>query len=120
MRGREKNKDEMVAEYLAGEASYAEMEMRYGVAAVTLHRWVKAARVEAKRAEQAGRTGEKESGGGGERGDERRGQDLTTEVKRQRIELGKARLHNKFLNTMIDIAEEEFEIPIRKKRGARQ
>jgi hypothetical protein len=42
------------------------------------------------------------------------------EVRRLRKELEEARLYNKLLNAMIDIAEEQFEIPIRKKRGARR
>jgi hypothetical protein len=44
----------------------------------------------------------------------------TTDVKQLRKELEEARLYNKLLNAMIDIAEEEFDIPIRKKSGAKQ
>lgn len=45
---------------------------------------------------------------------------LTTDVRRLRRELEEARLHNKLLNAMIDIAEEQFEVPIRKKSGAKR
>lgn len=118
---KDKRKEELVAEYLAGEKSYREIEGRYGVSSSTLHRWVKASGAEAARrtkgagAEAAGVKIEHEVAS--ERPEE---EDLASEVKRLRGELRKAELHNKLLNAMIDIAEEQFEIPIRKKRGARQ
>jgi transposase-like protein len=46
--------------------------------------------------------------------------ELSADVRRLRKELEEARLYNKLLNTMIDIAEEQFEIPIRKKPGAKR
>ena len=61
------------------------------------------------------------AGGEDERGEQNlASQDLALEVKQLQEELRKAQLHNKLLNAMIDIAEEQFAIPIRKKRGARQ
>ncbi|MBS1768262.1 MAG: transposase [Acidobacteria bacterium] len=105
MRNGGKRKEELVAEYLAGEMSYREMEERYGVSSSTLQRWVKAAGVG-----MAMRPG----------GDKPGGDDLGSEVKRLREELRKAELHAKLLNAMIDIAEDRFEIPIRKKHGARR
>ena len=101
-----KKRKELVAEYLAGEVSYREMEERYGVSSSTLQRWVKAAG-----AARSPWVGEVEEPGA---------EDVGAEVKRLRVELRKAELHNKLLNAMIDIAEERFEIPIRKKRGARR
>lgn len=53
-------------------------------------------------------------------GDKPGAEDLGSEVKRAREELRKAELHVKSLNAMIDIAEDRFEIPIRKKHGARR
>lgn len=44
----------------------------------------------------------------------------TNEIKALKEELERARAKNVFLETMIDIAEEEFDIKIRKKYGARQ
>lgn len=46
--------------------------------------------------------------------------ELSADVRRLRKELEEARLYNRLLNAMIDIAEEQFEIPIRKKPGARR
>ncbi len=47
-------------------------------------------------------------------------EELPRGVKELQRELEEARLHNKLLNTMIDIAEEQLGIQIRKKRGAKQ
>ena len=116
MKGREKRREEIVSEYLAGDSSYREMEARYGVSSSTLQRWVKAAGATGLQGRETigGLQGE-DPGGGGDAAE-----DLAAEVKRLRGELHRSELHVKLLNAMIDIAEEELEVPIRKKRGARQ
>ena len=102
-------------EYLAGGVSYSELGEKYGLSRATLHRWVK-----------AGKAG---MGPGGEvtvRG--RRAvmvtyadvEDVPEDVKELQRELKEARLYNKLLNAMIDIAEEQMGAVIRKKPGARQ
>lgn len=112
MRGRKKVREKAVAEYLAGDVSYRELEKRYGIGSATLHRWVKEHR--------SGRGTDREAiervAAGLAAGREELPQDVN-ELKR---ELEEARLYNKLLNAMIDIAEEQFEIPIRKKRGAKR
>ena len=45
---------------------------------------------------------------------------LPSDVQQLQEELRKARLHNKLLNAMIDIAEEQLNIDIRKKSGTRR
>jgi transposase-like protein len=45
---------------------------------------------------------------------------LPTEVKQLQEELRKARLHNDLLNTIIDIAEKDLKIDIRKKSGTKR
>jgi transposase-like protein len=115
MRNGEKRKEELVAEYLAGEMSYREMEERYGVSSSTLQRWVKAAGVGMAMRRMVDVPGADKPGA-----DKPGADDLGSEVKRLREELRKAELHAKLLNAMIDIAEERFEIPIRKKHGARR
>ncbi len=47
-------------------------------------------------------------------------EELEAENLRLKQELEEERLRNRALNVMIDIAERQFNIPIRKKRGARQ
>ena len=41
MKGRRNIGEKVVAEYLAGDVSYRELEVRYGVSSSTLNRWVK-------------------------------------------------------------------------------
>jgi hypothetical protein len=45
---------------------------------------------------------------------------ISKDVKQLQQELRKAQLHNKLLNAMIDIAEEQLHIDIRKKSGTKQ
>jgi transposase len=104
---RDKIREKVVMEYIIGGQSYRELEEVYGVASSTLQRWVAASGLERREAgEEAATKGEKET--------------PTEEIRRLRKELEEARLHNKLLNAMIEIAEEQFEIPIRKKRGAKR
>ena len=44
---------------------------------------------------------------------------LEKENKKLRAELSKSELHVRFLETMVDIAERNFNIPIKKKAGTR-
>jgi hypothetical protein len=45
---------------------------------------------------------------------------LPTDVKTLQEELRKAKLHNELLNAMIDIAEDQLKIDIRKKSGTKR
>jgi uridine kinase len=45
---------------------------------------------------------------------------LSNDVKLLQQELRKVQLHNKFLNAVIDIAEEQLHIDIRKKAGTKR
>jgi len=45
---------------------------------------------------------------------------MIKKVKQLQEELRKAKLHNKLLNAIIDIAEEQLKIDIRKKSGTKQ
>jgi hypothetical protein len=47
-------------------------------------------------------------------------EELPTDIKQLQEELRKAKLHNKLLNAIIDIAEEQLKIDIRKKSGTKQ
>ena len=83
------------------------------MASSTIHRWVK----ESEKA--SGRPAE-----GLGKGEVRRAlvvkeSELSSDVRQLQRELEEARPYNKLLNMMIDIAEDQFEIPIRKKRGAK-
>ena len=96
----------MVEEYLKGGISLREISRKYGLNASSLHRWVK----EYER-----------SGGlvGVVTNRSEAMQEMPKEVKRLQRELYEARLHVKLMETMIDVAEKELGVPIRKKSGAR-
>ena len=104
--GQEKKRKEAVEEYLKGGISLRELSAKHGIGAATIHRWVKAY----------------ESGGGigARRMRAEVKKAMPKDVKRLERELYEVRLHNKLLETMIDIAENDLGIPIRKKSGAKQ
>ena len=100
MNRREEIKEGIVGEYLTGETTYRDLSEKYGYSLGTIHRWVK----------EAVRKRPVESGG----------DDPKEEIKRLRAELKRSELHNKLLNAMIDIAEGDLGVSIRKKRGPKQ
>lgn len=111
MKGR-KIRVEVVAEYLAGGTTYRELERRYGIGVTTARQWVK----------------EHKSGKGPDQEAidrvagvlETREASMPEDVGRLKRELREARLHAKLLEAMIDIAEEQMGVVIRKKPGAKQ
>jgi len=112
MRG--KRKKDVIEEYLRGGTSYRELGSKYGVSSSTLQRWVEAAGRDKTAGAESGFTEKAKEA------EKAEGADPTAEIRRLREELRRERLHNELLNAMIDIAEEQFEIPIRKKRGAKR
>jgi transposase-like protein len=110
--GQEETKGAVVAEYMAGGVTLRGLEKKHGINFRTIHRWVK---------ECEGAKGPEElAEGRSRRALVVKETELSADVRRLRKELEEARLYNKLLNAMIDIAEEQFEIPIRKKSGAKQ
>jgi transposase-like protein len=111
MKRKEKIKAEIVAEYVGGDRTYRDLEAIYGYGASTIFRWVKEAElkksVKGKKevSGKAGSTGQLE-------------EELRKENERLRTELKKAEMHNEILNAMMDIAEDEMGVDIRKKRGS--
>ena len=111
--GQEERRREAVKEYEKGGVSLRGLGHRFGVSQSTVHRWVKEAEAaggieELERQELRGELSAKQR------------RELPADVKRLQKELEEARLYNRLLNAMIDIAEEQFEVPIRKKPGAKQ
>ena len=139
-----KIKQKLIKEYVAGGRSYRELEEVYGVPASTLHRWVvasglervpdkepvsdavgglpeKAGNREMRLKRSSGLISRPVSKPGRSSGSEpRAGETQAVEIKRLRRELDEARLYGRLMEAMIEIAEEEFEIPIRKKSGAKR
>lgn len=101
--GQEKSKKEIVEEYLKGGISLRELSRKYGLTRATLHRLVKAFQ-----------SGEEIEG--------RRPQamvEMPKDVRRLQRELYEARLEAKLYKAMVEIAEKDLGISIRKKSGAR-
>lgn len=97
---------------MLGGVSLRELEKKYGINFRTIHRWVKEA--------EAGLSAEEIESGKARRALAVRQGEMPEEVRRLRKELEEARVYNELLNAMIDIAEGEMGIEIRKKRGAKR
>ena len=111
--GQEKKRGEAVREYERGGVTLRELSRKFGVGRTTIHRWVKLAEAaggieELERQEMTGELTVRQK------------RELPADVKRLQKELEEARLYNELLNAMIDIAEEQMGIEIRKKPGAKR
>ena len=100
------DKEGVLAEYLRGGVSLRQLARKHGVNHREIHRWVKAFREEGKESLVEI--------------DKRYTKEQVAEIKRLRKELEDARLKNELLTAMIDIAEEQMGVDIRKKRGAKR
>jgi len=105
------SKESIIVEYLAGKTSYRKLGARYGYPFRTIQRWVVKYRKMQKQSEkivkQAAEAACNESS-------------EITDVKELQEELRKARMLNKVLNEMIDIAEQDLKVSIRKKPGIKR
>ena len=102
-------KEAIIAEYLLGDISYRQLGKKHGIDFRLIHSWVSKFQGKPLRKlkrKQASVPQTEET--------------LPTDVKQLQEELRKARLHNELLNAMIDIAEDQLKIDIRKKSGTRQ
>jgi len=103
-------KEIIISEYLKGETSYRKLEKKHGIDFRVIHSWV---------SKYQGKTMKKEKL-------EKvivqpyQEEQLPTDVKQLQEELRKSRLHNKVLSSIIDIAEEQLKIDIRKKSGTKR
>lgn len=101
--GQRKVRKEVVEEYLKGGVSLRELEKKHGINHRTIHRWVKAH----EKYPLAGVRSEMMEA-------------MPKDVRVLQRELYEARLKAKLFETMIEIAEDEMGVVIRKKRGAKQ
>ena len=100
----------IIAEYLLGDITYRKLGTQHGVDFRAIHHWV---------TKFQGKTVRKIKPKNKPDADLPK-EELPTDVKQLREELRKAKLHNKLLNAIIDIAEEQLKIDIRKKSGTKQ
>ncbi|MDQ3843015.1 MAG: hypothetical protein M3342_03240 [Bacteroidota bacterium] len=105
------NKESIIAEYLAGGITYRKLGEKHGVDFRLINYWVLS--YQGKKAKNKKGSSKAAPSKGAE-------DPLPCEVKQLQQELHKAKLQNTLLNTMIDLAEEQLQISIRKKSGTRQ
>ena len=100
----------IIAEYLLGDTTYRKLGSKYGVDFRVIHHWVSKFQGKSVR-----KTKPKIK-----LNEDLPKEELPTDVKQLQEELRKANLHNKLLNAIIDIAEAQLKIDIRKKSGTKQ
>ncbi len=100
----------IIAEYLLGDTTYRKLGTKHGVDFRAIHHWV--SRFQGKLVKKVNPKMKLNEG--------LLKEELPTDVKQLQEELRKAKLHNKLLNAIIDIAEEQLKIDIRKKSGTKQ
>jgi transposase-like protein len=105
-------KEAIVAEYLLGGGTFRFLGEKHGVDFRSLHSWVMKYKgkkqVKIKRVPSAECLLPPVTAA------------LPTDVKQLQEELRKAKLHNELLNAIIDIAEKDLKIEIRKKSGTKR
>jgi len=104
----EQEKEAIIAEYLLGTTTYRNLEKKHGIDFRIIHSWV--TKFEGKTMRHQKKPKNKKP----------IPEQLPTDVKILQEELRKAKLHNELLNAIIDIAEEELKINIRKKSGTKR
>lgn len=105
-------KEAIVSEYLLGGGSFRFLGKKYGIDFRSLHSWVMKYKGNKKAKLKKGPSSECLLSPASPT--------LPTDVKQLQEELRKARLHNELLNAIIDIAEKDLKIDIRKKSGTKR
>ena len=107
-------KEAIIAEYLAGDISLRKLAEKHGISYhATLHDWILKHEGRYKKpVTKKRKKGKKEVA--------EQVEALPREVKQLQGELRKAKLYNALLIEMIDIAEQDLGIAIRKKSGTKQ
>jgi transposase-like protein len=100
-------KEAIIAEYLLGKKSYRQLGAQYNIDFRLIHSWVR--KFQGKSVPKPKTQIQPISA-----------EPLPTDVKTLQEELRKAKLHNELLNAMIDIAEDQLKIDIRKKSGTKR
>ena len=112
-------KQAIVNEYLVGSSSYRKIGKKFGICYKTVNRWVlehqNAADNERLEAKAATLQPMKE-----DNSITPLPALLAAQIKELQKQLEQEKLHNRLLTAMIDIAEEDLKIPIRKKYGTKR
>ena len=111
-------KQRIINEYLLGGSSFRQLSKKHGVSRATVHRWV--SDFEGK-ARSSSRTLKVVDSKVMELSSKKELEvDLSAENKLLKEELNQAQLLSKLYLKMIEIAEDDLKIPIRKKYGTKQ
>ena len=110
MKKTDQEQEAIIAEYLTGDLSFRHLGKKHGVDFRLIHLWV--SKFQGKTVRKYKSSPPKNPAPPAE--------NLPTDVKQLQEELRNARLYNELLNTMIDIAEDQLKIDIRKKSGTKQ
>jgi transposase-like protein len=102
-------KEAIIAEYLLGNATYRELGKKYSIDFRIIHSWVMKFQGKQKRSVKNTPTPTKNVDN----------KESAASLELQE-ELRKEKLRTELLNTIIDIAEKDFKISIRKKFGTKQ
>lgn len=100
----------IVAEFLKGDYSFRKFGSIYGIDFRRVHSWVTKYRNGSVKKVKANKT----------KPSPQVDENLPADVNKLQEELRKAKLYNELLNTMIDIAEDQLKIDIRKKSGTKR
>jgi len=112
--GIEREKAAIVAAYMSGHYSYRSLSVKFGYSVGVIHKWVGQQRNKMSKPKQSKKKiSIKEPSPA-------MTEAMPSDVKTLQEELRKARLHSQVLSAMIDIAEEDLGVTIRKKYGAGQ
>lgn len=103
---KQKLKEAIIAEYLTAKISYRKLGEKYGIDFRMIHSWIMKYQGKMKISKQKIQEQEEVK--------------LPIEVRKLQAELRKVQLHNKLLNAIIDIAEDQLKIDIRKKSGTKR
>jgi transposase-like protein len=112
--GIERKKAAIVAAYQTGHYSYRFLSVKFGYSVGVIHKWVHQQGNQMSKPKQAKKKLSAQAAA------PEKAEEMPDDVKSLQEELRKARLHNQLLSAMIDIAEEDLGLPIRKKYGAGQ
>jgi transposase-like protein len=104
-------KEKIIAEYLQGGISYRQLEEKYGTSFRNIQRWVQQYKGNSLYIHKP-RIIKKEIAEIEE--------NLPNDVKQLQAELRKVKLHNKYLEALLDIGKEQHNLDLRKKAGTKQ
>ena len=110
----EREEAAVVAAYLTGNYSYRSLSVKFGYSVGVIHKWVR------QQGNKMSKPKQSKTKISVQELPMAMTEAMPSDIKTLQEELRKARLHNQLLSAMIDIAEEDLGLPIRKKYGAGQ